>query len=394
MNASSRQTFKRLLLAATILASPLIIARPFPAFAQFSIGISVQIEPPVLPVYDQPPIPDVGYIWTPGFWAWAQDVGYFWVPGTWVQPPAVGMLWTPAYWSWEGGVYVFHEGYWAPEVGFYGGIDYGFGYGGEGFEGGRWDNGNFLYNRAANNFGSVHVTNVYEARVTVVNTTNVSFVGGTGGTRAQPTAQDRQAEHVRHIPMTAQQTSHISAAAKTPSLAANQNNGHPAIAATSRPAQFEGAGVTHPRAASTKDRAATSAAAPQSAVSHPVQPAASPQVVHAPSRPPETEPVRPAAQHPAVMPAPATPDVAPRRQQEPAELPAPRPPEPPRPSEAARPPAEAPRAPEPPHLAQAVRPPEAARPPAGEAPRPPQAAQPVAQPREPAPADKEKKPGE
>ena len=47
-------------------------------------------------------------------------------------------------------------------VGFYGGVNYGFGYGGSGYEGGRWDNGQFAYNRTVNNFGSVRVTNVYE----------------------------------------------------------------------------------------------------------------------------------------------------------------------------------------------------------------------------------------
>ena len=54
--------------------------------------------------------------------------GYYWVPGTWVQPPRVGVLWTPGYWGFVGGVYAFHAGYWGPHVGFYGGVNYGFGY--------------------------------------------------------------------------------------------------------------------------------------------------------------------------------------------------------------------------------------------------------------------------
>jgi hypothetical protein len=49
-----------------------------------------------LPVYDQPPIPEPGYIWTPGYWAWDDDSGYYWVPGTWVLPPEPALLWTPA----------------------------------------------------------------------------------------------------------------------------------------------------------------------------------------------------------------------------------------------------------------------------------------------------------
>ena len=39
--------------------------------------------------------------------------------------------------------FVFYDGYWGPHVGFYGGINYGFGYFGLGFEGGRSDNRHF-----------------------------------------------------------------------------------------------------------------------------------------------------------------------------------------------------------------------------------------------------------
>jgi hypothetical protein len=33
-----------------------------PAHAQITIGISVDVEPPPLPVYEQPPIPAPGYL--------------------------------------------------------------------------------------------------------------------------------------------------------------------------------------------------------------------------------------------------------------------------------------------------------------------------------------------
>jgi WXXGXW repeat (2 copies) len=57
------------------------------------------IPPPPLPVYDQPPIPGPGYLWTPGYWDWSDDADdYYWVPGTWVEPPEPGYLWTPGYW--------------------------------------------------------------------------------------------------------------------------------------------------------------------------------------------------------------------------------------------------------------------------------------------------------
>ena len=152
------------------------------------IGLSITIAPPLLLVYAQPPIPAPGYIWTPGYWAYG-PYGYFWVPGAWVQPPAVGLLWTPGYWDWSNGVYVFNQGYWGPHVGYYGGINYGFGYGGVGYQGGYWNNGAFNYNRAVNNIGNTNVNNVYN-RTVVNNTTvnNVSYNGGSGGTVARPTA--------------------------------------------------------------------------------------------------------------------------------------------------------------------------------------------------------------
>ncbi len=114
----------------------LVLAIPASSQAQIAVGISVHIGPPALPVYAQPMCPGMGYLWTPGYWAYGPD-GYYWVPGTWVLAP-VGLLWTPGYWGWGGGAFAWHAGYWGPHVGFYGGINYGFGYGGVGFVGGRW----------------------------------------------------------------------------------------------------------------------------------------------------------------------------------------------------------------------------------------------------------------
>src|SRR5690349_5524256 len=112
-----------------------------------AVGVSITVAPPVLPVVVQPPCPVDGYIWTPGYWAYG-DVGYYWVPGFWAEPPEVGLLWTPPYWGFADGVYVFNDGYWGPTVGFYGGINYGFGYFGADYVGGRWDGGVFRYNTA------------------------------------------------------------------------------------------------------------------------------------------------------------------------------------------------------------------------------------------------------
>ncbi|HWW19630.1 MAG TPA: YXWGXW repeat-containing protein, partial [Steroidobacteraceae bacterium] len=109
---------------ATVLSSALLIgARP--SAAAIDVAISVDIAPPELPVYEQPDIPGPGYIWTPGYWAWADDgSGYYWVPGTWVLAPEAGYLWTPPWWGFENGVYLWHPGYWGTEIGFYGGVNY------------------------------------------------------------------------------------------------------------------------------------------------------------------------------------------------------------------------------------------------------------------------------
>jgi len=143
------------------------------------------------------------------------------------------------YWGWSDGVYVLHDGYWGPHVGFYGGINYGFGYGGLGYEGGYWEQGVFSYNRTVNNFGSVNVTNVYNK--TVMNNTsvtNVSFNGGTGGTTAQPSAEQEAAAREQHTPPTPLQAQHEHVSRANHALLASVNHGQPAIAATPRPGEL------------------------------------------------------------------------------------------------------------------------------------------------------------
>ena len=104
------------------------------------------------------------------------------MPGVWVEPPQPGLLWTPGYWAFVGGVYAFHRGYWAPHVGFYGGVNYGYGYDGRGYDGGRWENGRFFYNSTVNNFGAARVTNVYSEPVRLRRGVGrASFNGGPGG---------------------------------------------------------------------------------------------------------------------------------------------------------------------------------------------------------------------
>jgi hypothetical protein len=212
-------------------------------------GVNITIAPPELPVYDQPPLPAAGYIWSPGYWAYGSD-GYYWVPGTWVLPPAVGLLWTPGYWGWRDGFYRWNAGYWGPHVGFYGGVNYGFGYTGVGYLGGRWHSGVFAYNRTVNNFGSVRVTNVYnETVVNNVNVTRVSYNGGKGGLTAQSTPQEQAAAHERHIPPTGEQVQHQQMASSNKALLNSENHGRPTIAATVKPTAFTGRGVVAAREA-------------------------------------------------------------------------------------------------------------------------------------------------
>jgi hypothetical protein len=234
----------------TVLVTLLALAYPAASFAGFiGVGVTVGFAPPPLPMYVQPPCPALGYIWTPGYWAYSYDAGdYYWVPGTWVVAPAFGLLWTPGYWGLVGAEYLWHEGYWGPHVGFYGGINYGFGYFGAGFVGGYWRDHDFYYNRAVTNVSNVNVTNVYNRAVV-----NNNFYGsrpsfnGTNGVQARPTRSDLLARREPHRALTPQQRSQAASARALPFSLASVNHGHPQVAATPRPGMFHGQGVAAPR---------------------------------------------------------------------------------------------------------------------------------------------------
>jgi hypothetical protein len=200
------------------------------------VFVSVRIGPPPLPVYVQPPCPGDGYIWTPGYWAYGPD-GYYWVPGTWVVAPEPGFLWTPGYWGFSDGVYIWHAGYWGPHVGFYGGINYGFGYFGSGYEGGYWRDRHFYYNRSVNN---IRITNVRVYNKTVVNNVTVNRVSynGGNGVHARPTRFEEIAMRERHFEPTRGQVQHEHGAQHERSFRASENHGRPPLAATSRPGEF------------------------------------------------------------------------------------------------------------------------------------------------------------
>lgn len=213
-----------------VLALGLLICA-VPQASKAGIAISINLAPPVLPVYTQPPCPQDGYLWTPGYWAWGPN-GYYWVPGVWVAPPRVGVLWTPGYWGFGGGIYAWNAGYWGPHVGFYGGVNYGFGFGGVGFVGGVWAGNAFRYNTAVVNVNTTVVRNVYVDR-TVINNTVVNRMSfnGPGGIVAHPTPQQEMAAHEQHFQPTANQVSHEQMASHDRTQLASVNNGRPGTAA-------------------------------------------------------------------------------------------------------------------------------------------------------------------
>jgi WXXGXW repeat (2 copies) len=271
--------------------------------AYAGVFVSVGFGPPALPVYTQPLCPGAGYMWTPGYWAYGPE-GYYWVPGTWVVAPQPGLLWTPGYWGWGGGAYLWHGGYWGPTIGFYGGINYGFGYVGSGYQGGYWRSGQFYYNQNVNNVNVTSVHNTYNT--TVINNTtvnNTSYNGGTGGTTAAATPQELAAAKDPHVVQpTAMQAQHEQAASQNHQLLASVNNGKPAIAATAKPGDFTPHSVV----------AAKSAGAPykppvtNAAVAKPATTVPKPPATNAMTAKPATPPTpyhAPTPYHPASTPA-------------------------------------------------------------------------------------------
>jgi hypothetical protein len=187
--------------------------------------------PPPLPAYSQPRCPGENYIWTPGYWAYS-TAGYYWTPGAWVLAPFTGALWTPPYWGYSNGVYLWNAGYWGPYVGFYGGIDYGFGYTGRGFYGGYWQSGAFNYNRTVTNVNATIVRNIYDRRITSYTPVNrISYNGGNGGVNLRPVASEVAAMRERRMGAAPAQVQYQREAAANRAQFASVNHGRPSIAA-------------------------------------------------------------------------------------------------------------------------------------------------------------------
>jgi WXXGXW repeat (2 copies) len=222
----------------SLILATAVSAIPAASFAGIFVSIGIG-APPVLPVYAQPICPAPGYIWTPGYWSYDDQAGYYWVPGAWVLAPYEGALWTPGYWGWGNGGYLWHVGYWGPHVGFYGGVNYGFGYSGRGFDGGYWDRGRFRYNTAVMHVdGARFHDNVYNQRVVIRNENRVSYNGGHGGIDARPSREEEGWGREQHTaPLGAQHQNEMRASQNRAQFA-NVNHGRPENLARTEPASY------------------------------------------------------------------------------------------------------------------------------------------------------------
>ena len=263
------------------------------SFSTFS-GDEARVSnpPPTLPYEEQPVCPGEGYLWVPGYWAW-DSAGYYWVPGQWVLPPQADVLWTPDYWTYVDGYYAFHRGYWARRVGYYGGINYGFGYFGSGFVGGRWVGHQFVYNRAVSNVDTRIIRDSYEEPVSEPTVQKRASFGSSATGNTSPSAS-LAAEP--HLPPTALQHQRMLLAARTPTLVPQSTFARARDTSRSDPSISPGASRSiSPTAATTAFRSAAPSYASREVVRAPVRPATPPAsgVTHPkPAPPARAAPVR------------------------------------------------------------------------------------------------------
>jgi len=286
-----------------------------PASSYAGVFISVNFGPPVLPVYVQPVCPQPNLLWTPGYWAYG-DEGYYWVPGAWVPAPFVGGLWTPGYWGWRSGLYIYNPGYWGYHVGYYGGVNYGFGYGGIGFAGGEWRGGAFAYNTAVMHVDERYVHTTFVDRTIVergyvARDSHVAFSGGPGGIQHTPNAQEQGYAHEQHVAPTAYQTQHESTARTDRTSYARNNGGHPANLAVSKPLAVE----SHPAPAASHAAVGAGVGRPATTnnASHPVTSTPSHTTQMAPAHPTQLAPAHSTPVAPAHTTAPPRTNTAPAR---------------------------------------------------------------------------------
>jgi len=204
-------------------------------------NVAADTQPPPIPEYEQPECPSDDYLWQPGYWAFSPGRrDYYWVPGAWVAPPTPGVLWTPPYWGYEGSRYVFHIGYWGDHVGFYGGINYGYGYSGRGYYGGEWRRGHFHYNTAVVHVNTRIIHNTYINR-TVINTTVINnrySFNGRGGVAVQPSKEELAATREHHLKPTPEQNVNQLRARNNPNQFTKGNGGAKPVFASPKIAPF------------------------------------------------------------------------------------------------------------------------------------------------------------
>lgn len=221
---------KKLFILFALISSILIITNEVRA-QEVNVEIEADGPPPALPEYVQPPCTVDGYLWCPGYWAYA-PTGYYWVPGVWVRPPHFGLLWTPGYWAFYNGRYGWHSGYWGERIGFYGGICYGYGYSGMGFYGGRWEGDYFQYNTYVCTVDPSAVRHTYTNNIGVTNTVvNHTGFNGEGGVKAVPTSEELAASKEKRIGPTTEQQSHQTVASQNKKQFFSANKGKPATTA-------------------------------------------------------------------------------------------------------------------------------------------------------------------
>ncbi len=252
-----------------------LVLLSLPAVSSAGVFLSIRIAPPALEVYQQPLCPTDGYLWTPGYWGYG-NAGYYWIRGAWVAPPQPGFLWTPGYWGFSDGLYAFNAGYWGPTVGFYGGVNYGFGYGGSGFDGGRWQGSHFAYNTAVSRVNTSVIHNTYSQSAVNRGNNRTSFNGGPGGISARPSSAEaataREHSQSAYSPVAQQRASaggptqarQAPAAGHERSVTAAAARPVSAPVAANRSAEPQSRAATHasPSAARPEERQAASTRAP------------------------------------------------------------------------------------------------------------------------------------
>jgi hypothetical protein len=127
-------------------------------------------------------------------------------------------------------MYYWHSGYWGRHIGYYGGINYGYGYSGMGYEGGYWRGGAVYYNTAVTRVNVTVVNNTYAAppqSKTVAVAAAPSYNGGAGGAIAKPTSAESAAASEPHVAPTPHQNLLIKSARSDPRLLASANHGQP-----------------------------------------------------------------------------------------------------------------------------------------------------------------------